>query len=300
MTENSVHLFDRALLRRRRDRAAFRADTDFLFDHAAGFLAERLEDVTRAFPRVLDLGSRHGPLNETLTGRAGTELVIRSDLSAAMLARTTGPAFAADEEWLPVKEESLDLIVSNLALHWANDLPGALIQISRALKPDGLFLATLLGGETLADLRAVLLEAEATIEGGAAPRVSPFVDVRDAGGLLQRAGFALPVADIDRVRVSYQSALKLMADLNAMGESNALVERSRKPLRRETLMEAARLYHARFGDGPIEARFDVVTLTGWAPHPDQQKPLKPGSAAMKLADALGTTEHPTGEKPGRG
>jgi len=298
MTDSSIHLFDRAVLRQRRDRAAQKRDADFLFDHTASFLAERLEDVTREFPYALDLSSRHGPLLSTLRQRPGSVAVIRSDLSAAMLKQGDGPGFVADEEWLPIKDEAFDLITSNLALHWVNDLPGALIQIRRALKPDGLFLATVLGGETLAELRQVLLEAEAHITGGAAPRVSPFMDVRDAGGLLQRAGFALPVADIDRVRVSYPNALKLMSDLSAMGESNALVERSTKPLPRAVIMEAARLYQDRYGAEPLPVRFDVITLTGWAPHPDQQKPLKPGSAQMRLAQALGTTEHPTGEKPG--
>ena len=298
MTDSSITLFDRQTLRQRRDRAAASREADFLFDHTASFLAERLEDVTREFPRVLDLSCRHGPLKAMLETRAATQSVIRADLSPAMIATQAGPAFVCDEEWLPVKEGALDLITSNLALHWVNDLPGALIQIRRALKPDGLFLATLLGGETLSDLRQVLLEAEAAITGGAAPRVSPFMDVREAGGLLQRAGFALPVADIDRVRVSYQSALKLIADLSAMGESNCLRERSRKPLRRAVLMEAAKRYHDRFDGGPLSVRFDVITLTGWAPHPDQQKPLKPGSAQARLADALGTVEHPAGEKPG--
>ena len=226
--------------------------------------------------------------------------LIESDLSGAMLARRPGPRVQLDEERLPFADESLDLVVSTLALHWVNDLPGALIQIRRALKPDGLFMGALLGGSTLTELRQALTEAEAELTGGAGLRIAPFADTFDAAGLLQRAGFALPVADLDRVRVRYAHPLKLIADLKAMGETNALTDRARRPLSRAVLARACEIYAARFAepDGRVVATFDIVTMTGWAPHPDQQKPLKPGSAKMRLADALGTTEQPTGDTAG--
>jgi SAM-dependent methyltransferase len=183
-----------------------------------------------------------------------------------------------------------------------NDLPGALVQIRRALKPDGLFLAALLGGDTLAELRESFAVAESALAGGVSPRVAPFPDLRDMGALLQRAGFALPVADVDRVVVRYASPLALMADLRRMGAANPLVERRRVPLRRDVLMRMMEVYGERFGDpdGKIRARFEIVWLSGWAPHHSQQQPLQPGSAKARLADALGTREISAGEKPGRG
>ena len=206
----------------------------------------------------------------------------------------------ADEERLPFADESLDLLVSTLALHWTNDLVGALIQIRRALKPDGLFLGAVLGGGTLMELRQSLVQAESELSDGAGLRVSPFADVLDAAGLLQRAGFAMPVADIDRVTVRYASALELIRDVRAMGESNVLFDRAKKPLSRAVLARAAAVYHERFAgpDGRIPATFDIVVMTGWAPHPDQQKPLRPGSAQVRLADALHVREHSAGEKSG--
>jgi hypothetical protein len=175
------------------------------------------------------------------------------------------------------------------------------VQIRRALKPDGLFLGAILGGATLTQLRQALLQAEAELHGGAGPRVSPFADVMDAAHLLQRAGFALPVADIDQVEVGYASPLELIGDLRAMGETNVLAERSRRPLSRALLARTAEVYAERFSrpDGRVKASFDIVTMTGWAPHESQQKPLKPGSARMRLADALHTRERSAGEKPGR-
>ena len=187
-----------------------------------------------------------------------------------------------------------------LSLHWTNDLVGALIQIRQALKPDGLFLGALFGGGTLAELRQCLTQAEAELLGGAGLRVSPFADVLDGAALLQRAGFALPVADLDRVTVRYASALELIRDVRAMGESNVLVDRARRPLTRPILARTAQIYHERFSesDGRVRATFDIVTLTGWAPHPDQQQPLRPGSAKMRLADALHVKERSAGEKSG--
>jgi len=206
----------------------------------------------------------------------------------------------ADEEALPFRDASLDLVVSGLALHFANDLPGVLAQIRRALKPDGLLLAALLGGDTLTELRQAFAEAESEIEGGASPHVAPFAELRQVGALLQRAGFALPVTDVERVTVRYNSAFDLMQDLRRMGATNPLVARRRVPLRRATFMRMAEIYARRFADadGRIRATFDILWLSGWAPHPDQQQPLKPGSAKARLADALGAREISAGEKAG--
>ncbi len=297
-------LFDRALHRRRLERAAPGFSTaGFLKQRAAQDAVERLETILRGFSLAVDLGARDGAFARALAlsdAAARIGLLIETDLSAAMLAGRATPRVQADEERLPFADESLDLVVSTLALHWVNDIPGALIQIRRALKPDGLFLGALLGGSTLTELRQCLTEAEAELTGGAGLRVSPFADTYDAAGLLQRAGFALPVADVDRVRVRYSHPLKLIADLKAMGETNALADRARQPLSRKVLARACEIYAERFSqaDGRVVATFDIVTMTGWAPHPDQQQPLRPGSAKMRLADALGTTERPAGEAAG--
>jgi SAM-dependent methyltransferase len=291
------HIFDRHLHRRRLRRAAGAfASADFLKRRAADDLVERLEAVNRRFPLAVDLGARTGVLARALaSGPAASkiDLLIESDPAAAMLAGRTGPRLAADEERLPFAPGSLDLIVSALAMHWVNDLVGALIQIRLALRPDGLFLASILGGATLTELRQCLLQAEAEIRGGAGPRVSPFADAHDAGNLLRRAGFALPVADVDRIIVRHDHPMKLLADLRAMGETNALADRPRAPLTRPILARAFALYAERFADpdGRLPATFEIITLTGWAPHPAQPKPLRPGSAKMRLADALGAVEH---------
>jgi SAM-dependent methyltransferase len=210
-----------------------------------------------------------------------------------------GVDIVADEEALPFADQSLDLVISLLSLQTVNDLPGVLIQVRRALKPDGLFLGALLGGDTLAELRDSFAAAEAEVEGGVSPRVAPFADVRELGALLQRAGFALPVADVDRIVVRYASPFALMDDLRRMGETNLLNERRRAPLRRATLLRMAAIYAERFADadGKVRATFDIVWLSGWAPHESQQQPLRPGSARTRLADALGTREIPAGEKP---
>jgi SAM-dependent methyltransferase len=294
-------LFDRTLHRARLDRAApgF-AEADFLKARAAQDLVQRLEPILRRFETAVDLGARNGAFARALAqsdARENVGLLIETDLSAAML-RRPGPARAvADEERLPFAEASLDLVVSSLALHWSNDLVGALIQIRRSLKPDGLFLGAILGGQTLTELRQSLVAAEADLRGGAGPRVSPFADPYDAAGLLQRAGFALPVADVDRVTVRYADPLRLMADLRAMGETSVIIDRPKEPLTRAVLARAFEIYRERFAetDGRLRATFEILTLTGWAPHPDQQKPLKPGSAKVRLADALGVREQSAGE-----
>jgi SAM-dependent methyltransferase len=295
-------LFDRDLHRRRLGRAA-PGFADFLKRRAAEDLVARLEAVKRRFPIAVDLGARTGVFARALAESDAAEkvdLLVQADLSAEMLARTSGPRAVADEARLPLAEGSIDLIVSSLALHWIDDLVGALIQIRRALKPDGLFLGALLGGATLAELRSCLLDAEIEMAGGAGPRVSPFLDAYDGASLLQRAGFAQPVVDVDTVTARYAGSPGLMADLRAMGETNALADRPRTPLTRALIGRASALYLERFAeaDGRVTATFEIITLTGWAPHPDQQKPLAPGSARMRLADALGVRERPAGEKAG--
>jgi len=295
-------LFDRALHRRRLDRAAA-GYAGFLKQRAAEDLVERLEVVRRDFPIGVDLGARDGAFARALAASdaaAKVGLLVETDLSAAMLTGRTSARLVADEERLPFAPESLDLVVSSLALHWTNDFVGALIQIREALKPDGLFLAAMLGGATLTELRAALTTAELELSGGAGPRVSPFADAFDAAALLQRAGFALPVTDIDRVTVRYDHALALMADLRAMGETSVLVEAAGRPLTRPLIARAAEIYAQRFAepDGRIVATFEILGLTGWAPHASQPKPLAPGSAKLRLADALHTREQGAGEKAG--
>ena len=299
-------IFDRGLLRQRRDRAASEfQDHNFLVHEIAARMAERLGDINRDFAVALDMGCHDGALGGLLALNPRIGQVIQGDLSWRMAERAHRennlPTLVADEEALPFGENSLDLVTTALSLHWVNDLPGALLQINRALRPDGLFFAAMLGGETLHELRQVWLEAEAEVEGGASPRVSPFADLRDIGGLMQRAGFALPVADLDTLTATYDNALKLMTDLRGMGETNLHHARRKTFTRRETLMRAAALYQERFadGDGRIPATFQVLYLTGWAPDPSQQQPLKPGSAKARLADALSVTEHDSGEKAPR-
>ncbi len=298
-------IFDRDCVRRHRERAAsVITEHDFLIREVAERLLDRLEDIRRRFPLALDLGCHHGVVAELLArnpaGPGGIETLVQADLSPAMarLAAARAPALVADEEALPFAAGSLDLVLSVLSLHWVNDLPGTLLQVARMLKPDGLFLAAMIGGESLKELRAALLQAESEVEGGVSPRVSPFADLRDMGGLLQRAGFALPVADLDNITVTYPSALKLMGDLRGMGESGADRNRRRSFSRRETLLRAAALYQERHADneGRIPASFDILYLTGWKPHASQQRPLPPGSARTRLAEALDSEEHAGGDK----
>jgi SAM-dependent methyltransferase len=291
-------IFDRKLLRARRLRAAAHGTENFLLDRAAEDLADRLQSVKRRFPQALDLGTPDGALGQRLAASAQIGRLFSAEPLAHLRAPEAGPRVAADEEALPFRDASFDLVVSALALHWVNDLPGTLLQIRRILNPDGLFLATILGGETLTELRQSLAEAEAEIEGGLSPRVAPFVEVRAMGTLLQRAGFALPVTDIDRLTVRYSDLAGLFLDLRAMGATNALAARRRKPLRRATIARAAEIYGMRFADadGRLRATFGLLSISAWAPHESQQQPLKPGSARMRLADALGTEERLAGEK----
>ena len=294
-------IFDRKLLRARRLRAALHGAENFLLDRAAEDLADRLQSVKRRFPQSLDLGTPGGALGQRLAASAQIDRLFSAEPLAHLRAPEAGPRVAADEEALPFRDASFDLVVSALALHWVNDLPGTLLQIRRILKPDGLFLATILGGETLTELRQSLAEAEAEIEGGLSPRIAPFVEVRAMGTLLQRAGFALPVTDIDRLTVRYSDLAGLFRDLRAMGATNALAARRRKLLRRATIERAAEIYGMRFADadGRLHATFDMLSISAWAPHESQQQPLKPGSARMRLADALGAKEQPAGEKTPR-
>ena len=299
---DSMNVFDRRLVRRHRDRAARHLDGhDFLFHEVAERLADRLDDVTRRFPLTLDLGCHGGEIAAALRGRGGIETLVQGDLSAAMARRAAAngrPTLVADEELLPFAPESFDLVISDLSLHWVNDLPGCLLQVRQCLKPDGLFLAAMLGGDTLYELRQSLIEAEVVEAGGVGPRVSPFADLRDAGGLLQRAGFALPVIDGDRLMASYTDVLKLMRDLRGMGESNAVRERASRAINRAIVARADEIYRRRFSDaeGRLTATFQIIYLTAWAPAAGQQRALAPGSARTRLADALGTTEISAGDK----
>jgi NADH dehydrogenase [ubiquinone] 1 alpha subcomplex assembly factor 5 len=292
MVQNTVppqaRIFDRSLLRDRRGRAAGDLHAhDFLLTEIAERLADRLSDIARRFPVALDLGARDGILARTLQGRGGIETLIQSDASLANARRGD---LVADEELLPFKEQSFDAILSNLSLHWVNDLPGALAQIRSSLKPDGLFLASLFGTGTLQELRTALMEAELAETGGASPRVSPFADLRDAAGLLQRAGFALPVADVDTVTVTYGDFLALLRDLRGMGETNILIDRLKRPTRRTVFARAAAIYQDRFADaqGRLPATFQILFLTGWAPDPSQQQPARRGSGKTSLKDVLGS------------
>ncbi|RAK51507.1 methyltransferase domain-containing protein [Phenylobacterium deserti] len=290
-------LFDRPLHRKRLDRAApgFGA-ADFLHRRTASDIAERLEPIMRDFSLAVELSSRAGAFREALAqSDAGPRVgcLIEADFSPRMLANRSGPRVVVDEEQLPFRDASLDLVVSTLGLHWTNDVVGALIQVRRALKPDGLFIGSFLGGSTLTELRQSLVAAESEILGGAGSRISPFADLSDASGLPGRAGFALPVSDIDRVTVTYEHPLRLMADLRQMGETSVLFDRHPRALTRTLLARTSEIYAQRFGgpDGRVPATFEIITLTGWAPHESQQKPLRPGSAKMRLADALGVVEH---------
>jgi SAM-dependent methyltransferase len=292
-------IFDRDLLRRRRARAAVLGPATFLLDRVATDLAERLSAVLRKFELAADLGTPGDAVRRALANVVGTMVAV--DPRPKLNTDEPSLTIAADLEALPLRDGVLDLAVSALALQFVNDLPGTMAQIRRALKPNGLFLAALVGGQSLVELREAFAAAEAEIEGGVSPHVAPFVDVRELGALLQRADFALPVADIDRIAVRYASPLALMHDLRRMGATNALTERRRAPLRRATLRRMIEIYGERFADpdGRVRATFEIVWLSGWAPHESQQRPLAPGSAKMRLADALGTRETSTGEKAGR-
>src|ERR1700733_9543590 len=277
MTSNPTSapiLFDRALLRVRQNRARRGEPATFLLDRVAEDIEERLRAVLREFADAAESWPPGEVLRKPSRDRFKSVARVSVD--------ETG------EEVLPLAPESLDLAVSALAFQFVNDLPGVLAQISRALRPDGLLLAAMLGGDTLTELRQSFAAAETEMEGGLSPRVAPFADLRDLGALRQRAGFALPVTDVDRIVVRYDSAFALMADLRRMGATNVLVERRRTPTRRATLSRMAQIYAERFADpdGRIRATFDVIWLSGWAPHESQQQPLKPGSAKAGLAEAV--------------
>lgn len=290
-------IFDRMQLPVRARRARALGPAPFLLDRVVGDLAERLAIVVRTFDIGVDLGTPGDALLRRLAGNPAIGTLVRTTTSGEGPARS-GPTVIADEEALPFGAATLDLVVSALALQSVNDLPGTLIQIRRALRPDGLLLGAMLGGDTLNELRDSFVAAETEMEGGVSPRVAPFVDVRQAGALLQRAQFALPVTDVDRVIVRYASPFTLMDDLRRMGATGVLSERRRTPLRRATLLRMAEIYARDFSDadGRVRATFDIVWLSGWAPHATQQQALKPGSARARLADALGVTEHSSGEK----
>lgn len=280
-------LLDRALVRTRQARQP--VASHFLLDRVAAELAERVAGINRRFGRALDLSPRAGVLARAVARTGKTdEWVLAPATAPALHADASAAVAVADEEWLPFAAASFDLVVTGLGLHRVNDLPGALVQIKRALKPDGLLLAALFAGSTLVELRTAFAEAEAELTGGASPRVMPFADVSELGRLAGRAGLALPVADRDVLVVRYDTPFGLFADLRSMGETNALNARSRRPLRRAVLLRAAEIYAARFSDpdGRIRATFEVVVLTGWHPHESQQQPLRPGSAKARLADAL--------------
>lgn len=278
------HLFDPALTaqRRRRAAASFDPKAGFLIDIAAEEMAFRLMAVERRFDAAAEIFGGTGAVARAAmaSGKIGT--MTRVDVAG------TPDVIANDFEEVPLEAQSLNLVLAPLGLHLVNDLPGSLVRIRRALKPDGLFLAAIPAAGTLTELNEVLLETETRLYGGASPRVAPFGDVRSIGALLQRAGFALPVADVESYTVRYESLFGLMRDLRTMGMTNALANRSRRPVSRRFFVEAAQLYAERHADpdGRIRATFSIVYLSGWAPHESQPKPLKPGSATVRLADAL--------------
>jgi SAM-dependent methyltransferase len=265
-------LFDRALLRARQDRARRLGPATFLFDRVAEDMEERLAAVTRDFSDAAEIWTPGWLLRKPNADRFKSIAHIDPD----------------DTEALPLPPESIDLALSALAFQFVNDLPGVLAQIRRALRPDGLLLAAMIGGDTLTELRQAFAQAEAECEGGVSPRVAPFADLRDVGSLLQRAGFALPVIDVDSLVVRYDNAFALMADLRLMGATNVMIERRRTPTRMATMLRMSEIYARRFSDpdGRIRATFDVIWLSGWAPHESQPKPLRPGSAKASLEAAV--------------
>ncbi len=282
-----IAVFDRQQVKRQRLRCAQRfMNHAFLFDWTMKQLEDRMDVVRRNFETCVQLGAR----GRNFASKQAEHVITADSLNADVI---------CDEEFFPFKDKSIDLIVSPLSLHTVNDLPGALIQINRALRPDGLFMGAMLGGETLYELRACLADAELELSGGVTPRIAPFADKPQAGALLQRAGFALPVIDSEIVTVTYESIFPLMHDLRFMGEGNAIAERSKNFTRRTLFLRAGEIYKNKFADsdGRIRASFEIIFLLGWAAHETQQQPLKRGSATARLADILGTQEIGTGEKP---
>ena len=298
---NSPNIFDNRHIRANLTRAAGSLpETGFLVRHAALELVSRLEVISRTFELAADTSACHGVVASLLNERFPGLKTLSLSPVMALTEGCPGLRAVASEEALPLKDGAFDLVTSALSLHLINDLPGALIQIRRALRPDGLFLGALLGGETLTELRQAFTIAETETLGGVSPRVFPAADLRDMGGLLQRAGFALPVTDCERLTVTYSTPLALIRELKAMGAANPLAARSRKPMRRDTLARALEIYAERFtgDDGRVRATFEILYLCGWSPHESQQKPLAPGSAKTRLADALGATEIAAGDKAG--
>ena len=288
-------IFDQRLIRQHRQRASNSyADFAFLKDVAAIRLADRLDLIRRRFDLCLDVGAHDGRLAHHFAKFGKIGHVIHTDPADgfALAARQHGSGVVHTLGDLPYKPQSFDAVFSCLSLHWVDDLPGLVMQARRLLKPDGLLLVSLFGGNSLTELKQVLAEAEQEITGGFSPRCAPMADIRDIGGLLSRAGLALPVADSDRLTVNYLNMFKLMRDLRGMGEQNAMLARLKTPTRRRVFMRAAEIYQQRFGlaDGQIQASFEIVTLTGWAPHQSQQRPLRPGTAAHRLATALESDE----------
>jgi len=281
-------LFDKQVLRRRRRRALCEGGwPGFLGAEVADDMALRLTAITREFGDVVVLGAAGSDLPARLAARPGTRRVLACD-------EVDWPGIdrVFDHEAPELAAASADCILWPLGLERLNDIPGCLARLARALRPDGLFMGVLLAGSSLKELRRAWTGAEAELRGGASPRVAPFGDVRDLGGLLQRAGLALPVADLDRLTVRYDTGLALMRDLKAMGLSNPLRERARGLTAPSLLAHAVALYDRDNADpdGRVKATLELATLTAWSPHESQQKPLRPGSAKVRLADALGTSE----------
>ena len=288
-------LFDQRLVRQHRQRAAHKySDFAFLKDAAAARLADRLDLIRRDFDVCLDLGAHDGRLIQHFAQSRKIGYIIQTDPAEkfAIAARQHGSGVVHVLSELPYKPESFDAVFSCVSLHWVDDLPGLLVQARQLLRPDGLLLVNLLGGNSLIELKQVLAEAEQAITGGVSPRCAPMADIRDVGGLMSRAGLALPVVDSDRLTVHYPDIFKLMIDLRGMGEQNALLARLKTPTKRQIFLQAAEIYQKRFGlaDGQIPASFEILTLTGWAPHESQQKPLQPGVAVHRLATVLETEE----------
>ncbi len=281
-----AEIFDRKIIKLRREIIASEFQNyDFLNREITNRLIDNIQDIKRTFYHIVNIGCH----SKTIIDHFNKSFIIDQDLSYTMAAKADCLKIQADEEFLPFKDQSLDLVISCLNLHWVNDLPGALVQIKHCLKPDGLFLGAFLGGETLTELRQSMLKADMDHHGGISPRISPFIDVREAGSLMQRAGFALPVVNIEKITVTYSDAFSLMKELRGMGENNALVKRYRALTSPRLMLKVAKNYHADFAleSGKIPATFDIIYLQGWAPDESQQKPLKPGSGNMFLKDALG-------------
>lgn len=291
----SLEIFDRERVAQNRNRAAAQLDQhDFLIERISSDLISRLDDISRSFPTTLDLGSHHGLMSAALRQYERIDEVIALERAASLARQTQSRGIATvqgDEEAIPFKDGSFDLVSSALSLHWVNDLPGALIQIRKALKPDGLFLGCLFAAGTLSELRTSLIEAESSLTAGISPRLSPLAGLQDLAGLLQRSGFALPVADIDHITVRYQHPMNLLADLRGGGEQAAFVAKpgqERRPLSRRLLQRTCEVYQDRFSDadGKVRASFNIAWLSGWAPSDNQPKPLKPGSGKVSLAAAV--------------